>query len=264
VLNAKDSLTRLLAIQNLARQIRLATEEIDNAPARVEEIEGRFRERNIEYVALKDRYDEIEGDRRARDGELAELEESRKKFMADLMQVKNQREYAAMLKEIDVVKARIAEHEDAILKEMEEAEVLQPQLQEHAEHIEKERAAVKTEHDEVDAAVAAAKQRLEDARAERARIESELPEALRASLHRIEANRNGLFMARVEDGSCQACYVRVRPQVFHEIKQAAKVHFCSQCKRILYFGPALEPPPEESSESEADPSGVGAANGGSV
>jgi hypothetical protein len=121
-LNAKDSLTRLLTIQNLARQIRRATEEIDNAPARIEEIEGRFRERNTEYVSLRDRYEEIESDRRVRDDELVDLEESRKKFMADLMQVKNQREYAAMLKEIDVVKARIAEHEDAILKEMEEAE----------------------------------------------------------------------------------------------------------------------------------------------
>jgi predicted nucleic acid-binding Zn-ribbon protein len=263
-LNAKDSLTRLLTIQNLARQIRRATEEIDNAPARIEEIEGRFRERNTEYVALRDRYDEIESDRRVRDDELADLEESRKKFMADLMQVKNQREYAAMLKEIDVVKARIAEHEDAILKEMEEAESLQPQLQEYAEHIEQERAAVKIEHDEVDAAVAAAKQRLEEAHAERARIESELPEPLRASLHRIEANRHGLFMARVEDGSCQACYVRVRPQALQEIKQATQVHFCSQCKRILYFEPVLMPPAEEKSEPETDPSGVGAADGGSV
>jgi len=263
-LNAKDSLTRLLAIQNLARQIRLATEEIDNAPARIEEIEGRFRERNTEYVALKDRNDEIETDRHARDDELEDLEESRKKFMADLMQVKNQREYAAMLKEIDVVKARIAEHEDAILKEMEEAESLKPQLQEHAEHIEQERSAVEIEHKEVDAAVAAAKKRLEESNADRARIESELPDLLQASLRRIEAGRNGLFMARVEDGSCQACYVRVRPQAFQEIKQASKVHFCSQCKRILYFEPVLRPPSEEAPESEADPSGVGVTDGGSV
>ncbi len=263
-MRAKDSLTRLLTVQELALEIRKATAEIENAPARIEEIEDRFRERNAEYVALKDRFDDLETDQRERNQELAELEESKKKFMADLMQVKNQREYAAMLKEIDVVKARIAEHEDAILSDMEEIESLKPQLHTHAEHIEQERVSVEKEHREVDAEVERAKQRLNTATEERERIESELPDRLLVSLRRIEANRQGLFMARAKDGSCQVCYVRIRPQAFQEIKLAAKVHVCSQCKRFLYFEEALKPASSEESDPGAGPESVGAADGGTV
>ena len=51
------------------------------------------------------------------------------------MQVKNQREYAAMLKEIDSVKAQISDHEEAILTDMEEIEKLKVELATHEEHI---------------------------------------------------------------------------------------------------------------------------------
>ena len=113
---AKQQLLSLLRIQELANEIRVARRILDEAPQKIEEIEQRFRDRNAEYVAIKDRYEELDLDQRSRSGELVTLEDSKKKFMDDLMQVKNQREYAAMLKEIDMVKAEISGHEEAILK----------------------------------------------------------------------------------------------------------------------------------------------------
>ncbi|MDX1388931.1 MAG: hypothetical protein R3344_07050, partial [Acidobacteriota bacterium] len=87
---------------------------------------------------------------------------------------------------------------------------------------------------------------------------------LLASLRRIEANRQGVFMARAEDGSCQLCYVRIRPQAFQEIKLASEVHVCSQCRRFLYFEDALRPATPGQTDSEAGPESVGAADGGTV
>ena len=106
---ARDQLASLLKIQRLALEIQADKSVAEGAPARIDDAEGRFRERNAEYVAIKDRYDAIEADRQARSQELAALEESRHHFQDSLMQVKNQREYAAALKEIDAVKARISE-----------------------------------------------------------------------------------------------------------------------------------------------------------
>ena len=48
------------------------------------------------------------------------------------MQVKNQREYAAVLKEIDAAKATIGEHEVAILSSMDEVETLKADLEARA------------------------------------------------------------------------------------------------------------------------------------
>src|SRR5262245_55513669 len=110
--DVRSQLLKLRQIQDLVLNMQAARAEVEAAPARLEAIESAFRERNSEYVQIKDRYDELERDRAARQFELTELEDARKKFMDSLMQVKNQREYAAVLKEIDTVKARISEHED--------------------------------------------------------------------------------------------------------------------------------------------------------
>jgi len=249
----------MLKIQELVLEMREHRALIDGAPGRVEEIEGRFRERNAEYVALKTHCEELEADQKVRTGELAELEESKKKFTKDLMQVQNQREYAAILKEIDSVKAKIAEHEEAILKEMEEVESLKPQLESFSAHIQTERIKVEEECAKVEAEVEKGRRLLARCDDERLGISSELPPALIANLHRIQELRQGLFLVKVEDGLCQACYVRVRPQAFQEIKMAARIHTCSQCRRFLYFEPALKPQSEERRAS-----GVEALDGGAI
>ena len=59
-------------------------------------------------------------------------------------------------------------------------------------------------------------------------------------MHRLEPNRQGLFLTQADDGVCQSCFVRVRPQGFQEIKLAIKIHSCGNCKRLLYHQPSLE------------------------
>jgi hypothetical protein len=264
----REQLKRLLEIQELVLEIQAARKTVEEAPSRIDTIEDHFRDRNAEYVAVKQRYEEIEADQRSRKIELDALAESRKKYMDALMQVKNQREYAAVLKELDIVKAQIETHEEAVIKDMEESETLKKDLDARADHIEKERADVETQRGKVETEAALAKETIERCEAERARIEGELPKALQETVRRVEGGRQGLFMARAEKEICQVCYVRIRPQVFQEIRQAAKIHLCSSCRRILYFEP-LPSPAASSPASGPSPDGpnageVEAAGGGAV
>jgi predicted nucleic acid-binding Zn-ribbon protein len=261
-LSAREHLKNLLRIQELALEITRATEILDRAPEKIEQIENRFRERNAEYVAIKERHDELETDRRTRSSELTGLEEKRKKFMDDLMQVKSQREYAAMLKEIDTVKALISDHEEAILKDMEEIEKLTAELETNAEHIEQERKAVEQERAEVESEAEQARATIEAQTAERKKVEAELPANLLSTMRRLEPARQGIFLTKAENATCQSCFVRVRPQVFQEIRLAAAVHTCSNCRRFLYYEPALksEPAPDQGGEQDD----MEAVDGGAV
>ncbi len=239
-MEAREQLIHLVKIQDLATKIRSARAIIEKAPDRVEEIENRFRERNTEYVAVKDRYDALEKDIRERNLELESLQESRKKFSEDLMQVQNQREYSAILKEIDEVKAKISGHEDVVLSSMDEVEKLKGELESMGEHIKVEREKVGVEVAEVESQVKAAEEELARHLAQRESLEQELPDTLARTLHRIEESRHGLFLVEVVDGTCQACYVRVRPQVFQEIKSGASLHACSSCRRYLFHAQSME------------------------
>jgi predicted nucleic acid-binding Zn-ribbon protein len=267
-LEIRDQLFRLVRIQEIAQETRAARALVDGAPARIEQIEGHFRERNAEYVAVKQRFDALEDDQRTRSSELAALEESKKKYMDDLMQVQNQREYAAMLKEIDSVKSDISEHEDAIIKDMEEIETVKTELATHEEHIKTERVQVGKERTEVEASVTQARETIIGLDRERSGIESELPASLVANIRRIEAGRQGLFMSKADDGVCQSCFVRVRPQGFQEVKLALKIHYCSNCKRLMFHEPSLKRMAAAQSGDEASPGSgtdqIEAVDGGAI
>lgn len=259
-----EQLRRLARMQDVTTERLEAQAVVDGAPGRIEEIESHFRERNAEYVAVKDRHDEVEKDQRERNAELATLEESRKKFMADLMQVQNQREYAAILKEIDEVKAKISDHEDAVLRNMDELETLTADLEKHTEHIKTEREAVERERHEVESQVVAARETIARCTEERSGIESELPAVLIDAVQRVEGMRSGRFLVEAKEGICTACYVRVRPQAFQEIKLGTAIHGCGNCRRLLYFPSTVAPAAPPASEGDASATEMGAIDGGTV
>jgi len=258
-LKAKDSLQKLQRIQELALEIRRAQKIVEEAPQRIEEIETRFRERNAEYVAVKERHDALQQDQRTRSGDLQLLEENRKKFMDDLMQVKNQREYAALLKEIDAVKAQISENEEVILLDMEEIEKVKVELQNHDEHIQEERETVERERTDVERGCAEAERLIAASQKEREALERGLPAEIVHKVHQLERTRQGIFLSSADDGTCQSCFVRIRPQVFQEIKLVSKLHRCGSCSRFLYVEASLRVDPVERVSD-----GVEAVNGGAV
>jgi predicted nucleic acid-binding Zn-ribbon protein len=262
-LPVRDQLTQLLRIQEIVLKVRAARKTDSDAPGRLQEIEERFCERNAEYVAVKERYDALDADQQKRSDDLLDLEEHKTKYMADLMQVQNQREYAAMLKEIDAVKSQIAQNEEAILSDLEEIEQVKTDLASHEEHIQEERKLVEKESTAVHAEAEQARKTMDELDEERRKVEAELPRNLVATVRRLEAGRGGVFLSEAIDGTCQSCYVRVRPQVFQEIRRSLKLHTCSNCRRLLYHEPTLRPAP---ATDEVKPGGdpMEAVNGGAV
>jgi predicted nucleic acid-binding Zn-ribbon protein len=58
--------------------------------------------------------------------------------------------------------------------------------------------------------------------------------------------RKGVALSMAtRDGLCSLCHVRMRPQVFQQVRQNDTVVQCDSCQRILYWvpPPAPTPPP---------------------
>ena len=52
------------------------------------------------------------------------------------------------------------------------------------------------------------------------------------------ARPQGLAVAEARDGLCTVCHVRLRPQIFNEVRRNDSIIQCDSCTRILYFVPA--------------------------
>ena len=53
----------------------------------------------------------------------------------------------------------------------------------------------------------------------------------------MSKQRKGLAVAEARDGGCTVCHVRMRPQMFNEVRRGETLIQCESCLRILYFVP---------------------------
>jgi predicted nucleic acid-binding Zn-ribbon protein len=156
------------------------------------------------------------------------------------MEVKTNKEYQAMQKEIATAEEAVRSHEDRILEQMEEADVLGRQAKATEGELARQRAEIAAERARLDEERGATDRAVEKTTAERAAVARELsPQALNLFEH-VARQRKGLAVAEARDGHCMVCHVRLRPQVFNEVRRNEALIQCDSCLRILYFAPATE------------------------
>ncbi len=117
-------LERLIRLQRAETDLRRVEAELAEVPRQRSELEAAL---GVERARLETVRQELAGGqkgRRQHEAELQDLEAKRSRFKGQLMEVKTNKEYTAMLHEIEGVERDIRGREDLILAEMERGESL--------------------------------------------------------------------------------------------------------------------------------------------
>lgn len=179
--------------------------------------------------------DENKKERRLMEGEAESLREKLSKYKNQLMEVKTNKEYQAMLHEIENTEKEIAAKEDSILEQMMAIDTRE-ELRRTEELMFKEKEKQITKHQEkLELSVFEATREIEALTKEKNEVEREIPVELTSEYQKIASARKGLALAEAKDQSCQACHVKLRPQLFTEIRTNLDIIKCENCSRILYF-----------------------------
>ena len=230
-----SELSHLISLQDADVEIKRLKGEVESLPARREGLERQFAESVKEYLAIKQELEDAQESRRRLEGDLEQEQQRHQKFKNDLMKATNEREYTTAVREIDVARKAISALETEVLKLMERIEKLDAQVAERSPEMESRRVEVDRQLKEWLAAADANQQRLETLRAERgAKMQSLSPDA-RATYERLSKMRSGFALAEARDYSCMACRMKIRPQVFADIRRGDTIITCESCGRILYF-----------------------------
>jgi predicted nucleic acid-binding Zn-ribbon protein len=154
------------------------------------------------------------------------------------MEVKTNKEYQAMQKEMAAAEHEVRAHEDKLLEHMESAETFAAELKAAESALKAEQAEIARDQQTLDAERNELEREVERVTTARAGVVSKLsPEAL-ALFERVAHGRRGVAVAEARDGLCTLCHVRLRPQVFNEVRRNDALNQCDSCTRILYYVPA--------------------------
>lgn len=197
-------------------------------------VDREYQSASEEVARLQQQLETLAKERRRVDGELSDQQELLKKYQGQLMQVKNQQQYAAAWKEIDATRKHVKELEESVLKNMSEAEQLQAQLDALGEAHGELQARYDAAHEEWQQSLGDLKREAEDLRRKAEQVESTLAPRMKTEFYRIYKQRQQVAVAPVASDTCSSCRTRVRPAVAQQLKRGEMV-FCEGCHRILYF-----------------------------
>ncbi len=228
-----DRLKILYELQNLDDQLDELEELRGDLPNAVEALEEKISGIKKEIADKdKERKESLEK-REGNEEEIEKLKENQKKFKAQLYQVRNNKEYDALTKEIDHSEEQFTKLEaenntlaDLSKKLTDEIEEVSPQLD-----LLKEELKVK-EADLKDIIKANEKEEVK-LRAKRKEIEALTKKADYSAYMRIRKAKKGKAVATIKRSACSGCHNIVPSQRQLEIRRNNKLFFCEYCGRIL-------------------------------
>lgn len=239
----QSHLENIISLQAVLDHLAEARERLEGIPDWMRELHEEHSERLAEIEKLEAQVEQTRIDRRNAEGSIADLQEKLKRYQEQINTVQNQREYGALLQEIDTVKKEIRTLEEQGFEAMEVRDEAEKSLVEKREafhelneRYQAELAKWEAEKPDVEKEVA----RLENRRKE---LEEELPLPLRSQFQRLYDRFDGRATAAIrtiQRGArgqfwhCDACNYRVRPQVVVQIRTQGSILQCDSCKRILF------------------------------
>ena len=156
------------------------------------------------------------------------------KYTADQDNVRNNREYDYLTKEIEYQKLTIELAEKKMNEAARKAEALEFEIQKAKEMCTDREHALEEKKSELNEIVSENKQKEETLREKAKKQENKIEERLLTAFKRIRKNtRNGLGIVVVQRNACGGCFNRIPAQRQMEIKMHKKVIVCEYCGRIL-------------------------------
>jgi hypothetical protein len=228
-------LERLIRLQQLDSFADEARRRIAEQPQRAEALDARLAHAREEVASAKQRLADSQAARRAVEKELAIVQSRLSKFKDQVMEVKTNREYQAMQKEIEVAQNEVSAMEDRMLERMLEADDLTALLKRAEAELAAEQTAVAADQRALAQEVVSLQEELDRAAEARRTLVAEIEPRVLATFEQVARGRKGIAVAEARDGHCTICHVRLRPQVFNEIRRNDSIMQCDSCQRFLYF-----------------------------
>ena len=232
----------LINVQALDTKIAALESEQARLPRQIEAVQAAVAQARDGVQTLKGRLDQNKKDTRAKEKDLEDAQVKRQKSEARLYEVKTNKEYSAVLVEIEEIKQEKAKIEEEVLSLMEMQERLAMEIRDAEASLKTGEAQGREEEAQIRQRLTAVEAELDGLRGERESLSRDLPKDLLADYEKLLRPRGGLAVARVlpvDGGSiCGGCRMTLTPQCLQEVKQQSALLNCESCGRFLYWLPA--------------------------
>ena len=230
----EEKLKALYELQTIHTKVDKIRQVRGELPMEVADLEDDVAGLESRIQKIKAELDDLEDDIVTRKNLIKESQANIKKYEAQLNEVKNNREYDAISKEVEIQGLDIQVSEKKI-REFGFEIVTKTQVYEKAlADLEARKSDLDAKKAELGTITAETEKEENELSAQAEKAKAGIDERLLIAYTRLRGNaKNGLAVVTIQRDSCSGCFNQIPPQRQSDIRQRKKIIVCEHCGRIL-------------------------------
>lgn len=231
----EQQLSLLIQLQERDLTIRALQEKKKKFPEILASLQQRRSTSQAELEAAREGLQAAQKNKRDRDKDLEAGVQKVEKLKARTSEIKTNKEYTALLKEIETAEKDNKAIEDEILVLMERIDAAASQITAAENRAREEDAAVAEEQKEQESAHAGVEAELKSAVQQREEAAKSVEPRVLSQYQKLLGSKAGMALAEARGESCSGCFMSIPPQVFVNVKKNETIINCPHCGRILFY-----------------------------
>lgn len=231
----QEQINTLIELQKIDAEIYKLKEEKARKPGQKQALEEAFEQKKQALKVNEDELKSLQLKRKEGEIDLETKEKEIKKYQTQLYQIKTNKEYTSLQKEIDGLKADNAVLEDDILELMEKIDKIKAQILEEKEKLVVEEKNLKEETGKIEQEIKNIDERISSLEKERGQLCPNIEKGALAQYERVLKARGEMAFVPIVGESCGGCHRVLPPQVINEARMKDRIITCDFCARLLYW-----------------------------
>ena len=215
-------------INKADRQIQSLENEADALEHAAGEYEGRVAQEKTALDDLRKNYRELESESKMNAEQIVKSNEK-------LRSVKTNKEYQAILKEIDEIRKKNSAIEDRMLERLEAIETAESTVKDKQSELTDFLRECKEKREALLARAQRERQAMETLNEKKGQVSAKVDSKWIAVLDDVKKKVRGLAVVPVEQAICMGCHLNIPPQLFNELQRFDEIRYCPHCHRIIYW-----------------------------
>ena len=229
----RNNLKSLYELQEIDLRIDGLDSEKGQLIGEAQALEAKLAEAREKIAARRDEAQALETEKAALEAGLATESENIVRSESHLKEIKTQKEYQAVSKEISGAKKLIAELEDQILQKINALEEISADIAKKEADLSELEANVALQQGEVQSRVASLEAGIAADAVTREQTVKGLPASVMKRYAKLRDQRKGVAVVEAKEGNCMGCNMHLPPQLYNTLFRADDVITCPHCQRIL-------------------------------
>ncbi len=231
----QQELEKLLQLQVIDYDLGELERSKEYLPDMMENLKREMAEAQLKYETATQDLEDAKVKQGKLELEVKTKEANLQKYQQQMMSIKTNKEYDALVAEIDTIKMSISSMETELLETIELISTLEKNIDDLKEKLTQSKDNNSKQlailQDKIDTIGDKVSSKVE----ERQTISTSISRQVYAVYDRVRKGKGGSAIVSVKSRACGACFKTLTPKKIQDIKKSTKILTCDNCGRLLFW-----------------------------